>query len=1401
MIQSENLRAFFNIPMQFAIPFLICSVVLILVMVLRKFYKLESILLTAAVVGLTAFLGVSGVSRYLALREAEPTDDVLVLADEQKENNKILAAQYLKNKCYDEARDLLDEMYRSGCDDGFTTLLSAYLSSMTGDFRTALPLYQKAEEAGMECKKELSLLQEILSGSATNSSTRIYLAENGRDPAEYGMSADASASRDGKISALQELVDDRVDQYLFAAADSAKTEQSVRAAKGAAALMEAFRKGAGGLEPDFESVDSALKKITKAMKADPVLSRNNSLRVALMKGYLLKGDWAKIGGMLDEFSGAEELIIATELYRNGLITGKDIPDEFLNKGNPHQPEVVEICREIYDEKLADADKVVRKAYEAKLDDLENYGKGGAMPALILHMNEIVEEQPTGELSSKVYLELAKAEQSLGKSSVSDMYLEKAFGSVSYCTDDGYTVPMNKLLGIVNGNDDNGSDEVKNVSIYVNDALENSLPEGISPEALEAAAEQPVEGEETLDFETHMKDAVVQMTAVLNIGAIDVSQFPEITARIQVNSPTAAELSDVKKALRVTDCGSEIEDFELKKVEVSTSRIIMVCDVSGSMSGSVRSLQNAITSFASELEENEEVYVIGFDDQIEFQSGRFLTTAEEINEFADRMGAYGGTDMYNPLKTALELFPNDVNANNVIILLTDGEDNYPQKESTIRSEITPLAKRYNATVYTLGLGSSVNTDYLTLLAEAGNGSFLYVDSDESLEEFYTFLHGQLSNQYILTYTAKNKTLNERKLEISLDGCLGSAVKTYYRQEPEYNDLSEDAYSPYIVQDEDLAVYGLSTKLLYLSSSEQSVLLKGSGFDAGDTITVHMADNVKYTLRSEFVDPKTIRLYIPANAATGVYSLSVLVRETSFELKDELTIVVPGKIRSFTYGDYEFTAFNMVKNSDGSTTLSGNVQMNGWLNFKGNLVVKSDLQNSTRLYLYDGSGSYVNFTGKENLSSLAQYMADRNVPAELAPLGDFYITNAPYTPEEYESFEVNEINLGSFCVNLLILQIDDCSVRIYPDTIRMEIVDLSYSLPLQKQILRQMPNHSVFKKALEQKGGVEISGMLGANDIGILGELSAELFYKKDDPRGQITLVSLPLRLEKLSFTFDTLKNDYLLEGDVKLVTFPDQADTLSLKFGVKDAKPDCIGIQIDGDYRVTLVAAPFPITIGDFGFEVNNLSQYWDEEDTHSTLEKILATKIQFNFETYCGDVASKFPKLKKLFGDDKELSLAVLKNCALSCQLKDFRVEFDCDLFLFGALSAGHANVKAGTFPYQSRLLGINTEKQYGLGVAVTLGDTWKANQVELTLKVTGEAVIGYPVFLSAQLGGEFGFDVGWWIFRADFDVTGDAGIGLFMNSFDEFQFTLAASGSKNGAYSGFNLTITPSTGLDTYVY
>ena len=134
-------------------------------------------------------------------------------------------------------------------------------------------------------------------------------------------------------------------------------------------------------------------------------------------------------------------------------------------------------------------------------------------------------------------------------------------------------------------------------------------------------------------------------------------------------------------------------------------------------------------------------------------------------------------------------------------------------------------------------------------------------------------------------------------------------------------------------------------------------------------------------------------------------------------------------------------------------------------------------------------------------------------------------------------------------------------------------------------------------------------------------------------------------------------------------------------------------------------------------------------------------------------------------------------------------------------LDIGHCELEAGSFSYSNELINLGGDKVYGIRAAVTLGSTWDTVNCYVKMTGTAEVVLGYP-YTGLWLDGDLDFNVGWWILRADWDVSGDFLIAFYKNSSDKAQFSMIVRGTNSkGKYSGFHLYITPETGMDIYKY
>ena len=1350
-----------SIQLQIAIPLFVSFAILAVIAIIRKYFRLEALLIGITVLGLGVCMTVQHVS--VAKATSNPAQMQAVADDEAV--SLMLAEQYMLDRRYDEASQILKGLQMSDGSNKDVMLAAARCALLRKDYATSVQLYQQLGSHEDELKNAV-LLHGV--GKYQDDSTIAFLENMGQDSTVYGLNQ--SEGKTASFDKAADLIRDRLEDHLKECEDLLG-EDIIDAVKYAADLTVSFSKLVNDDSASSGSAKSILKKLESCLEKNPALMSNKDLRLARLKGYILTGDYEKIAKMADQNASAEELMILAELYTSGLVKAKDFSDAYAGMDTTRYKAILGICKENLKAHKKSLSNEEEDLYEEKIEMLEQQMKS---PALFTLRQDLLDAAVNGavQLRSKCYLALAKLEKESGNDALVDSYISDALGTAGASDDENYRIPMDQMAGIIQGTAESG--EIKNVAQYVDQALDHSLPLNVSTSTVTGESE-----EDANELSDHMSNTVTQSTATINIGVINKDEFPTVKARVQIQSSKWKTLEELKAHLKVYDCGSEITEFTLEKLQFQKSRIILLCDVSGSMSGSEDSLKQAIISFADDMLPGEEVCVIGFSDYISFVH-EFTDDPDEVKGYADSIYASGGTALFDALLYSGDLHTADVNTNNIIIAMTDGQDGSPAGEADMYNRIGAMAAEKGITVYTMGLGYGVDTDYLEFMAQCGNGSFLYVDSQESLENFYTFIHGQLSNQYILTYTAKNQTRNDRKLELSVEEELGGAEKNYYLVDKEYSNEGSDSYNPYTVEDAELSINGLTTKFLYKSSQAHTLTLKGSGFDSGDDVTVRISGNVKYTLEAEFVDSSTYHILLPADVATGVYDLEVSVAGHTVTMKDELTIAISGDMKNFTYGAYQFTALKSHVNDNGETVLSGNVTMNGWLHFKGDVVIQKEYEDSGRIQITDSSGAYISYSA-DLATGLAQTLAEYGIPISFGKLGTFYLYNGEYTPGKFEDFEVDQVDYFEY-LNLHFLVAEDFSVSIYPDMARLQGLNFQYKLPFQQQLMRN------FDIGGDLSGGVDTEGIFSASKIAVL----ASIEYNDD---ADFVMVSLPLKMSKLKVDINTLRNDYYLEAGVKFKAIGSM-DELTFSLGFKDGKFDSIGLQTGGT-EVRLMDAPVPISMGDFGFELKDFSQF---ESDSNLLTKILSTDIIIKFEVSVASLNAYLPDIAKLISDE-DVALAQLSDCELSLKLKEFRLCFNADITLCTVLEVGECEISLGKFDYTNALIGYYDETQYGLRAKLTRKLGWESSNLEMSMDGSVELTLGYP-YSGLWYNGGIKFDIGWWILRADVDVSGDALIGAYQNSSGNLQFSIIVRGTKNdGSYEGFHLYITRATGFDIYTY
>lgn len=1312
-------------------------------LVRRRAFRVRKILAVLLLLVLSGGLTAMGILRLPGREESRG----------QASRRELLAfanALYLEGDC-ESAEKVLETYSRAYGYDRECRLLTARILLTEGSYQRAMGLYTYLEDAeGLSISsKEISYARGKASHSEADLAMLRYLQDMGADPGEYGY-------EEGSYQTLSAAAD--MDPSSALKAIRNEVEETYELEKGTirscAALLASMKNVESGMWEE-EQAKSCRRVFSRLEEDFPGLLELPCVEQARLEVYVRGGDFDKVTAALGENSSYHELMLAAELYMGGMVKSSDFPEAFRSVDSGEAREVKRQLKAVLNANRDGATVQERKAMKARVDALEAQLEDPELAIIKSMLQEQVQE--AGEDRSKVYLELARVECYFGNETAADACLGNAIYSSQDCADDGYAYAMGRIAGVIDGKGD--LEDIKRVPDYVDMVMTSSLTVDVEEVLAEnVRSEEPSEDSAAggtagyQAFPQTVADYVSRAKSAVGIGIVDTEQFEQITARVQISSDYINDTEGLKNALRVYDCGAQITEFSLEKLTYTGSNILLCCDVSGSMSDSIGNLRDAVVTFITDQNPDEKLAVVTFNSQI-VETRTFGTPDEDLLAFAQSMYAGGGTDMFSAVVNCLGDFPESLSENNVLILMTDGQDGSRRSSEEIDAQIGRLAREKGITIYTMGLGTSVDTGYLTTIADSGNGSFVYVSASGSLSGFYDMLHEQVYNQYLLTYQAVDTmTMGGRTLEVSLPEENVRAVKTYH--------LTDDGNTGgYVNVTRGLSVSGISPRYLYKGLQDVRVELTGAGFRKDAAISVKLNGVLDYTIQAEYVSEGAYALTIPASVAVGSYNVEVSIDGQRTVLQNGFSVIARGSEKTTAFGKYVFTSGEKIENADGSCLLRSGVQMNGWLRFKGDVLLEGDVENGGSIRVTERSGSYVAFD-TATAEGLGALLAQKGISLDIPALYGFTL----YRDETL----ADDIQTGALAV-FQVLRFDSPSVRLYPDNIQLNYKTGTTVLPYQDNILETCGVKELFQFSID--GTAQITD----RNVGLILDAS----YKDADSKNYnhtLNLFNAPVYFNgSVKVKIDTIKNEYTVGAMVRLAFFARQSG-IGAEVSWKGFTVDSVKLELELAEGIKLPTA-IPVTANDFSFRVS---------DIQLALESGQWTRLVFegSVSLSCGKVSEYFPKLEKYVGD---ISVLEMPDTTASFRISPFRVEAAAKLTFLSEITLAEASLKLGSFEYTNEMLDLDDEEVQGISASLKQGFIWDSADGRVKVEVSGTGELdAHSRFAGVCYNGTAMVDVKWWLFNFESKKEGNICMGLYTTHAGKHQFVLVTKyEDSNGKVKG----------------
>jgi Ca-activated chloride channel family protein len=223
-----------------------------------------------------------------------------------------------------------------------------------------------------------------------------------------------------------------------------------------------------------------------------------------------------------------------------------------------------------------------------------------------------------------------------------------------------------------------------------------------------------------------------------------SSRQEIGASLFTYWPTADE--DGYYMLLLNPAPSDLEQKSLPK------DIVLVLDRSGSMAGEkIVQARTAVRYVIERLNPFDRFNIVSYNDHSEacFEqlSSRSSRALEQAHDYVERIGAAGGTNIYDALDNAMDMCAtseSDPARPAYIIFLTDGLPTVGTTGEEAILDNTRHVNRANVRLFCFGVGYDVNVRLLDRLAEQNHGRSAYVRPNESIESKVSSLYNRVRN---------------------------------------------------------------------------------------------------------------------------------------------------------------------------------------------------------------------------------------------------------------------------------------------------------------------------------------------------------------------------------------------------------------------------------------------------------------------------------------------------------------------------------------------------------------------------------------------------------------------------------------------------------------------------------
>ena len=264
--------------------------------------------------------------------------------------------------------------------------------------------------------------------------------------------------------------------------------------------------------------------------------------------------------------------------------------------------------------------------------------------------------------------------------------------------------------------------------------------------------------------------------------------PEATFTLNVLCNGEPVYNLTNSQLTITDNGLPVQDYSITEYASAIARypisVALVLDASGSMMGAgnagAKGAGHAFVDFLDSL--SDESAVLWFNQTVLLQqtmtSNKFL-----LHNAVDVLPANGATAVWDGILSGInEVAANGTNQKRAVLVMTDGGDNSSTEQP---ATVIARANQLGIRVFTVGLGSAINTVELQLVAQLTGGLYFTTPNPGQLQQIFTDIAsfiGRGYDEHTISFKTPDPDAASHELQISVRACneVLAATRTVTRQ---------------------------------------------------------------------------------------------------------------------------------------------------------------------------------------------------------------------------------------------------------------------------------------------------------------------------------------------------------------------------------------------------------------------------------------------------------------------------------------------------------------------------------------------------------------------------------------------------------------------------------------------